>query len=302
MIFNANDSYLFYEDNYGIINDYYQNIVELLKQIIINNPDISINITLCENNHIFNNNNKTIRIYINWEHTLVKYGGRSVNSVVFGKILTDDNENYLVRIDNYDNLMASDIIIDYSMPNIHNVFTCDLFKEFSKKHIYLYSSVYNSYFSPSNRDITALTTFININEPRRKILLERIMEKNIEHINVNDCFQKDALEKLYKNTKILINIHQTDHHHTFEELRVLPALQCGVIVISETSPLSNLIPFNDCIIWSSYENILDKVIEVINNYDYFYETVFLNKKINFNEYNNINYNALSDKINEVLRD
>ena len=79
-------------------------------------------------------------------------------------------------------------------------------------------------------------------------LLNQIKQKGITYINVNNCFEKDKLQTLYKNTKILINIHQTDHHHTFEELRVLPALQCGVLVICEHSPLSNLIPGNDYII------------------------------------------------------
>ena len=102
-----------------------------------------------------------------------------------------------------------------------------------------------------------------------------VLTKNgFQFLNVNNCFIKNDLQNLYKNTKILINIHQTEHHHTFEELRVLPALQCGVIVISENSPLSELVPYNDYIIWTSYDKILEKTIEIINNYDYFHDLIW----------------------------
>jgi hypothetical protein len=148
-----------------------------------------------------------------------------------------------------------------------------------------------------NRNISSLTTFINIHEQRRFKLLQNMQNKKINHINVNNCFDKQNLQQLYKNTKILINIHQTDHHHTFEELRVLPALECGVIVISEKSPLYELVPYNDYIIWLTYEEIIDKLIHVINNYDYYHEFIFnKEKKQKLNTFNTINYNTLKDAI------
>ena len=74
-------------------------------------------------------------------------------------------------------------------------------------------------------------------------------------------------------------------------------MQSGVIVICENSPLSNLIPYHDYIIWSTYENILDKVVEVINNYDFFYNEIFVKeKKKKLDEFNMINYHTLHEKI------
>uniref|UniRef100_A0A6C0EQE8 Exostosin GT47 domain-containing protein n=1 Tax=viral metagenome TaxID=1070528 RepID=A0A6C0EQE8_9ZZZZ len=297
MLYNINSSYLYYQNDFGIINDYCQNIVYLIKQVLINNPEISINITFLDNKYQFNNNNKTLQIHVNYEHTLVKQGGIGADGFPIGNILDDNNQYYLVRICNYEEINKFNIIIDYSIPNIYNVYTSNLFKEFSKKHIHIYSSIYESYFIKENRNITTLTTFINTFQPRRQTLLQNINSQNIPHINVNNCFQKDDLQNLYKNTKILINIHQTDHHDTFEELRVLPALQCGVIVICENSPLSNLIPYNDYIIWSSYDNILNTVKDVLNKYDYFYDSIFLKeKKTKLDEFNSINYNTLNDII------
>lgn len=300
MIYNATNSksILCYEDSKWIINDYYQHIVCLIKQILENNPNLNLNIIL-SHNHIFKNTNKTIIININHEHTLVKKGGRGIElNTPVGEVYYDNNE-YLVRIYNYDIIKNSDIIIDYSNPNIFNVSTCNLFSELSKKHIYISASIYENYFIKDNRNILSLTTFYDITQPRRNNLLNKIKNENIHHINVHNCFEKTELNNILKRTKILINIHQTDHHDTFEELRVLPALESGVIVISEKSPLNHLIPYNDLIIWETYDNIIDKLKEVINNYDMYHEKIFSTEnKCLLNTIKNKNYHVLE---NEILK-
>ena len=52
-------------------NEYYQYIVSLLK-LIINKNNLSINIILGDQDYNFHNENKTIKMGINYEHTLVK--------------------------------------------------------------------------------------------------------------------------------------------------------------------------------------------------------------------------------------
>lgn len=300
---NINDSYLCYHSEYTYyVNDYYQMIVELIKSFL-NKESLKINITLCAH-YNFNNNNKTVNININFEHTLLK----QIDNVhhehyPIGKVKEKDNDKfYLVKIENLNTLYQSDIIIDYSIPNIHNVKISEIsgLYEFSKKHIYISSFIYDSIFIKDNRNIFTLTTFI-YDKPRRTKILNEIKVK-INHININNCFDKTNLQKLYKNTKILLNIHQTDDHHTFEELRVLPALQCGVIVICETSPLNEMIPYNDYIIWADYDNIVDKLIEVAHNYDYYYDLIFCQehvKKVKLCDLGSMNYNTLSDAFKKM---
>ncbi len=72
----------------------------------------------------------------------------------------------------------------------------------------------------------------------------------------------------------MINIHQTDHHDTFEELRCLPALLCGCIIISEDSPLKEHIPYNKYIIWTTYDRIIETVTDVLNNYEVYWDNIF----------------------------
>ena len=128
--------------------------------------------------------------------------------------------------------------------------------------------------------VNILTTFINTNESRRKKLLNNIKNKNLSHININNCFDKSKLQNIFKQTKVLINIHQTEDHNTFEELRCLPALQNGVIIVSETPPVKHLIPYNDLIIWCNYDNIVDKTKDVLENYEYYHNKIFTKKNIN----------------------
>jgi len=282
MLLTTQKSYIYIDIDIYYVNSYIHYIIELLKLIIIEN-NLQINIIIGNGFYNFNNvnDNKIIRININWEHTLVKKNGRSVMpNCLEGKVLTNTGEPYLVRIEKYEELNNADIIIDYSIPNMYNIYSSNSYNNFYKKILYIspvlfdYDSQNYEYKQRQRRQINLLTTFINTNEARRKRLLDNIKIANVDHKNINNCFSNEDLKKLYLDTKILINIHQTEHHHTFEELRVLPALLSGVIVISESSPLNNLISYNDFIIWSSYDNIIETVKKVINNYDYYHNKIF----------------------------
>ena len=79
---------------------------------------------------------------------------------------------------------------------------------------------------------------------------------------------------LYKTSKILVNIHQTDHHHTLEEYRIVPALLYGCIIISEYVPLIDSIPFHSFILFTSFDNITAVMKDVIQNYDTYWENIF----------------------------
>lgn len=293
MLLNVNSSFIYTIFDCYYVNDYVYYIIELLKQIIIKN-DLQINIILGNTDYNFDNNYKVIKININFEHTLVTPPDPLY---LVGKISTNDNNFYLIRIHEYNKLNCADIVVDYSIPNIYNVLSCndDTYTSFYKKLVYISPALYEydlKNYSYKCRTNNILTTFINTNEPRRRILLDKITSANLNHKNVNNCFDKNQLQQLYLNTKILINIHQTNEHHTFEELRCLPALLSGVIVISESSPLNNLIPYNELIIWSSYDDIIETCIKVMNNYDEYYSNIFNNKNkeiLSGLHQNNINF-------------
>ena len=307
-----NDSIILVRSKNGrIYNSFYHYIVSLLKLVITKN-NLAINIILNLQDYKFHNENlqdynfhnehKTIKIGINYEHTLLttETGGKRWSNIKpdteVVKIMYDQTE-YFVCIQKFDQLTSCDVVIDYSMPNVFHVKEGGKNDDFSKKHIYIAPSFMKTKIENRERTIQSLTTFSNVKQPRRKELLETIRKSNLDHTNITNCFGTHVLQELLQNTKVLINIHQFPSRNTFEELRCLPALQNGVIVISEKSPLNHLIPYNDLIIWCDYDNIVEKTKEVLENYKEYFEKIFTTQNIELlYKLDDQNEKRLEDKI------
>jgi hypothetical protein len=136
MIYKIKDSLLFYNDNIeSYVVDYYNYIFELIVKFI-NEEKINLHIIVGKQQidlNSFDNNfsNNLLKISINFEHTLVKKGGRDTFNSPIGNIKTIEGDEYLVRIDKFNENIKSDIIIDYSVPNIKNILESGLFNEYS---------------------------------------------------------------------------------------------------------------------------------------------------------------------------
>ena len=289
------------EDQQLYTKDYYDYCVSLLERCV---KESGIQTTL-----IFSSasaDSKCIRILYNYEHTLVRKGGRDTAGALDGiiPVLQKSDEYYLIRIVGLNMLNTADLVIEYSNPNIENIklsFDSSLI-ELSKKLIYISPCLYTPYFIKGIRTNEIITTFINDREPRRKKLLYSLMMSKVSCNNINNCFTKKKVQDLYRNTKILINIHQTDNHHTFEELRVLPALLNGTLVISEISPLSELVPYSKCIIWTTYDKILSTAKDILARYDEVHKQIFEsveNRKI-LESLHETNYETLKAKLQTLI--
>lgn len=266
---------IFLEKQEFFVDDYYTYINELIQQICIS-ENISFDIALNTINHIPN----SMRITINYEHTLVD--SRAAQGFLKGSIpvINNPSETYTIRLGYHSHHVNSDIVIDYSCPNIKNLESYSI----ASKMVYIAPILYPICESQSIRTIDTLTTFIRPEFPRRKKLLDAL---GSNHINRTNCFGKDELFKLYSSTKVLINIHQTDFHHTAEELRILPALACGVIVIAEDSPLKETIPYYESVIWIPYDQIVSKTQEVLENYEVYRKSLDRLKTLHQENYDNL---------------
>tara|TARA_R110000824_G_scaffold791_1_gene4817 strand:+ start:5699 stop:6619 length:921 start_codon:yes stop_codon:yes gene_type:complete len=272
---DVNGSQICYETDPGIhISEYYAYCLKLIKNKLleVHNP---INIIFGNLDATFNNSSKILKMDIQYEHTLVKEGGRDVGTKFFSNTPTDDGELYLVRIDRFDYFNSLDVILEYSIPNIVNISESGHFDEFSKKLINIAPLIYTPKFNNENKNNT-ITLFTPHRCPRRSEFYNNVRAKGIDCTNVDGCFTSLDIMSRYETTKILVNVHQTDHHHTFEELRVLPALSRGVIVISEDVPLKENIPYGEHIVWADYDNLCDTIIDVQNNYEEYYKKIFNN--------------------------
>ena len=228
------------------IREYYNYVVSLFKGL-----DAYYNVIIGNYNYEFNNSYKTLRIDIQCEHTLVKEGGRGSENSIKGAIPLGD-DFYLVRIGNLDYFRKIDGIIEYSLPNIANIKSIDNYKDIVDKIIYVAPTLYDNvdYGELDKRDRDCITMFSNIYEQRRYNILCYLLKSGINVENINGVFDKNELRNIYHQTKIMINVHQTDHHDTFEELRIIPAVMSGVLIISENVPLKEIIPYSEYIMKS----------------------------------------------------
>ena len=285
---------------YVVVTDPYYNLcVDLLKSTLeeIKNPVNLVLLYFGFEDYNFNNGYKTIKICIQYESTLVKVGGRDTSNSEIGGIKYSNKENYLVRIDRYDYLKNLDFIIEYSKPNLHNISTIKKYDEYLKKNIYIAPMLEINFNNFNKKD--TITLFASNISDRRNNFYNKINKCGINCISRYGFFTCDELKNLYSSTKILVNIHQTDHHHTFEELRVLPALCQGTIIISENVPLKEKIPYSEYIIWCDYDEMTNKILEIQNNYDYFYNKIFNQNLLNLlNELNK--KNKLNSKILNII--
>ena len=267
----------------------YVNYIGKVAIEVLKRNNLHVNIVVGANFHLFENGIKTIYINMNYEHCCVTE--------------PYPNGTYIHDIDKFS---LSDIVVDYSIPNIHSVMESTLCDIIAQKMVYVSPLLYdNLYLLKDNKSICVLTTFISLGIPRRIELMKRIKEIDKNYQNITELFNKEVfikeiLQDVFKHTKVLINIHQDDNRKTFEELRVLPALQCGVIVICEESAYNELIPYNNLIIWSSYDKIVDKLVEVLENYDVYHSKIFCEENVTLlNGLQEMNVNALEKKILEL---
>lgn len=257
-----NNSYISYDSNYSpSVREYYFYCVGLFKKKLTKVPHHSINIIFGNYRYDFNNDNKTIKVDIQFEHTIIR-----------------DGSNYLVRINDLEYLKSIDHVLEYSILNMVHIKNNMNFTDYLDHTIYISPTIYDCNFH-QEKEIDLLSTFQWIGNCRRSQLLIDFKKNNIDVINVNNQYGDNSISKFYEKSKILINVHQTPHHLTLEELRIVPALLCGCVIVSEYSPFIENLPYKDYIVWSEYENIIDTVKNVYENYDTYFNKFFGGKKL-----------------------
>lgn len=284
------NSYIYYDNNMWIaVKDYTMYIIQLFEDYLNKNPSLCVNLLVNTNNVTdINNENRNIKIGINYEQTIVSDEIVAFGIEPEGKI-EFNNKKYTLRMETFDYLNQMDIVIDYSKPNIRNVAISGLYNDYLKKLTYISPAVYKSVTNYKDEKKTnIITLFSDINpSPKRQSKITELSQID-GYVNRYDCYNKELVDLLL-DTKILVNVHQSDYENTFEEIRVLPALMNKVIVISEISPLTETIPYGTMIIWATYDNIIEKTKEVLQNYDEYFNKIFTSENINLlNGLNNLN--------------
>lgn len=271
------------------VREYYLYCIHLFRKIM-QYKDPEINIIFGEADYDFKNDLPIKRVILQYEHTLVKPGGRDSDGFPTGQISMNHNGFYLVRLANYPLIERSDVVIEYSIPNERNIFYSTAYPAYNNRRIYVAPCLYEVDFR-TNRSRDVSTNFFDTNQPRRRQLLDALQKVGVRNYHAYDCH----LTELYSSTKVLVNAHQTDHHDTLEELRVLPALRRGAIIVSEHSALEECVPYKNHVIWANYNDIPAVVEDVLKNYNDYRDSLFNDKLRDlFHKLENTN-------VSEVLR-
>jgi GT2 family glycosyltransferase len=256
------------------IRHYYLYCVALFRQRL-STLDTPINVIFGDYTVDFGNAHPTRRIDIQHEHTLVKPGGRDSAGAVIGSTpVTGSDAHYLVRIERYEYLRQLDAIIEYSAPNIAHIAASGQFEDYLRRNVQIAPLLYDFDPGTMQRSENMVALFSDFGQPRRSVFLQQARSAGLPLRRIKSLFDGERLRHLYLNTKILVNVHQTDHHHTFEELRVLPALLCGVIVVSEEVPLKEQIPYARFVVWSRYDDLVDTLRSVHEHYAEHWQRIF----------------------------
>jgi len=311
---------LYVENLKMCFTDYYYYVVNQIRSFINDSNTIlgstevnnKINIIFNISGHFidtydFKNENRTLIVYINEEHTLISRGAWMYDDInTYTKIINQNHpggdEYYKVVVQNQNFINKSDIVINYSAVNQINLKISKDLKDVYKKMILIHPLLYPYYNEIGNRNIHCLTTFLFPDRTQKRIdFLNKIRENGINHINVNTCNTSEDFISLYKNTKILINIHQTHEFHAVEELRILPALMCGVIVICEEGPLKEYIPYHNYIVWTTNENMIQTIRDVEQNYQHLHSKFFSGSRLSnlLEIMAEVNKNDMYEKIQSI---
>jgi len=244
-----NQTNLFYHDKWdnSNLNEYYQYILkDLISFFQSHNLPFSVNFA-CDDL------DKDINLNFQYEHTIIK----------------NNNDTYYCTIHNFNNLISCDSVFEYSNANITHIKEHPKFSPYLNVCKYYPPLIYDEVSNNTDRTNNCLTIH-NLTERRSKVH-QKVNMNYYHHECGNDMFGKETMKTIMDKFKILVNIHQTDFYHTLEELRILPSLMTGILIVSEDVPYKGNIPFSKHIIWSSYDDLPKTINDVLLNYEVYRE-------------------------------
>lgn len=190
-------------------------------------------------------------------------------------------------------LFNLDIIFDYSVINVHVFQTSGFYPvDVFKRIVYIPTLIPYIYENKQqvidvdqevkNRYLEVITTFRdNYFYPnRRNDIINNLRRQNISIINFSNIIGNNYVDLLkefgsiYGKSKVLLNLHQEETWGmVFEEIRVLPALMKGLVIVSESTPYYEKLPYHEYIIWGEINELKDKINDVLGNYRYYFEKI-----------------------------
>ena len=249
MIYVFINSFLF-----KFVKDYLLELEKyLLDCTLVETDSIAETIAFVKNNGI--HNSTTIYCAFN---LMESTNNNAVFQLNFEQYLKCHRENYIVYNQNYkgNNIEA----FSENIP---------LLKSRGHEHVFHLPYVYNSSSYDTEYIKSTDVCIIGSDSERRRFIYDQLKNKYSVHFLCNE-FDVVVKNNILKSCKLLINIHYSDSSIMFESIRCYPALFNRTIVLSEDSLIDDTIGINQCIILEKYENIIEKTVDILTNYEQYF--------------------------------
>lgn len=223
---------------------------------------------------------RALRVGFQYEHAVVRPGGGdSAGAPPSRTPLPDGRGVYVARVLQRDMLERCALVVDYSHINRAHLQAAGGFDHFLQRCIVLAPLLYAPDFRQRPRRHALLTLCSDATRGRRGQFLREARAAGLALRNVRRCFEPAALRALLLDTRILVNLRQSEDHHTLEELRILPALLCGVVVVCEDAPLRHTLPYAPYIVWATRDQLVATVAAVAADYAQWWQRIFTDPQL-----------------------
>ena len=161
-------------------------------------------------------------------------------------------------------ILKTEKILDYSEENMNII---------KNKEVYHLPYLVNrkEIYSNKKNGVAAIDGYRGL----RRIKIYKILKERLgDNFNlITNKFGEERDNLLFTN-KILLNIHSTPQYFINEQIRVNRCVFNKMIVISEPGYNDDLLYLKKYIIFCDYDKIPEKVEEVLNNYEKYYNELF----------------------------
>lgn len=179
---------------------------------------------------------------------------------------THSYRNMLADVIKFKNLKCK--LLDYSHEN------CNILKKYDIESMYIPYQVNSDeiYNYDKEYDFVTCCTWNNRIENIYNPL--SIVYKKSYSIG-NPILWGSERDNILLKSKVLINIHHLEKDYfILEEIRITRCILNKIIIISEESLNHENYILSKYIIFTKYDNLISKTIEVLNNYDYYYDLIY----------------------------
>jgi hypothetical protein len=173
-------------------------------------------------------------------------------------------------------ILKNDIqLIDYSSENIsllNNNNIIQLPYQYNEEEINHLKKLINE----NNK--TYDVVFVGNISSRRRYVCDELLKNGIKVLILDRKYGNNRDMEI-SNAKILLNIHFDETYNIYEHIRCDRWIFSGMMVVSEKSINNETLDINDLVIFEKYDNLLNKVTDVVKNYDKYYSE-FMEKHTN----------------------